>query len=95
MDDFRLIPTTRNVWIAIWAKHKNELVLFSSFSNPNGTFHGGAGKRGEMWSTYGISGCDYPLIEIRTTWEIHQDRPHERMYEQEEYYLCLALKSDN
>jgi hypothetical protein len=54
-------------------------------------FHGGAGERGRMDTSYGFKGCDWPLIEYRTTWEIDHETPYKRINEQHEYWLCIPI----
>ena len=83
--------TTPEVWRAIKAEHGKELQVFSSFSNPDGEFMGFSG-RGEMMTEYGFPGSEVPLIGIRTTWEISENREHGP--ESHQYWLCTPVSDD-
>lgn len=84
------ITTSAEVYAVIFARHKDQLVPLSSFSDPDGTFHGGPGDIGRMDTEYGFKSADAPLIGISTTWEIlfngsnfyNGERTHQ-------YWLCL------
>jgi len=95
MNDYKTVATTPEVWAVVHASHHNELVPFSSFSNPDGTFNGGCGQRGEMFTAYGFKGADYPLMEAKTTWEIDRETPYKRINEQHRYWLCLPTREDD
>lgn len=94
MGDYKTVPTSPEVWAVIKARHHADLVVFSSFSNPDGTFHGGCGQQGEMFTAYGLKGADYPLMEARTTWTIDREQPHTRVDEDHKYWLCLPVKEE-
>lgn len=91
MPDYKRIKTSAEVWAVIKARHP-ELRVFSSFSDPEGSFMGGSGTVGRMETAYGFSNGDYPLMEARTTWGINHDEPHKRMNEEHEYWLCVPIK---
>ncbi len=95
MPDYKTIPTTPEVWAVIKARHHADLSVFSSFSNPDGTFIGGCGQHGEMFTAYGFKGADYPLMEARTTWDIDRAEPHKRINEEHKYWLCIPIKEED
>lgn len=90
--EYRKVTTSAEVWAVIKAKHGKDLVVFSSFSDPDGTFCGGSGGTGRMETAYGFVNADYPIMEAKTTWEISLDQPHKRINEAHEYWLCLPIK---
>jgi len=97
MRNYKRIPTSAEVCAVIRVRHSKELTVFSTFSDPDGTFNGGPGEFGRMETSYGFNGfnCDYPLIEYRTTWEIDHDQPSKRVNEKHEYWLCVALVDES
>lgn len=90
MADHILIPTSAEVVAVIRARHGKDLQPFGSFSDPDGTFNGGAGEVGRMETSYGFRHCDFPILEIRTRWDIDQVSPHKRLNETHEYWLCIG-----
>ncbi|GAB3416858.1 hypothetical protein NX774_12005 [Massilia agilis] len=94
MRDWKRIPTSAEVAAVIRARHGKELVVFSSFSDPDGTFNGGAGVRGRMETAWGFSGADAPILEARTTWDIDIEQQYGRANEKHEYWLCAAKTDD-
>ena len=92
LHDRPAVSTSAEVWAVIRARHFPQLKVFSSFSDPDGTFQGGPGDKGRMETTYGLEGADYPLIGARTTWTIDREKPYRRMNEQHEYFLFIAMK---
>lgn len=90
MSEYKKIKTTPEVWAVIRASHP-DLIVFSSFSNPDGRAFGGAGENGEMQTAFGVSGCDYPLIEAVTRWDIDQEQPYKRINEVHHYWLCVGI----
>lgn len=85
------IATSAEVWVAIHARHHNDLEVVSSFSDPGGTFNGGPGIVGCIETMYGLKGADLPLVGAKTTWKIDQEKPYQRN-EAREYWLVLAMK---
>lgn len=94
MSDYRKMPTSREVWAVIRARH-NDMVVFGSFSDPNGDQFGGGGTQGKMFSSFGFKNADYPLIEAETTWDIDPENPHRRQNEKHQYWLCLPKKEED
>lgn len=95
MNDYQRIPTSAEVCAVLRARHHADMGVHSSFSNPDGTFNGGPGERGVMETAYALKGCDWPLIEYRTTWAIDPDAPHKRINEQHECWLCLPIAEES
>jgi hypothetical protein len=94
MSEYNKIPTSAEVCAVIRARHNDGMTVFSTFSDPDGTFNGGSGERGRMDTAYGFKGCDWPLIEYRTTWEIDHSTPYKRVNEKCEYWLCIPLRDE-
>lgn len=92
MAEWKRISTSAEVAAVIRARHGKELVVFSSFSDPDGTFNGGAGERGRMETAWGFKGADAPILEARTTWDIDPEHDYRRINEQHEYWLCAATQ---
>jgi hypothetical protein len=86
--DYQKIPTTKAVADAIRAAHGEQLKPFASFSDPTGTFMGGPGEVGRMETGFGIDGTDYPILWIRTTWNIVPDGGDTN--KEHRYWLCVA-----
>jgi hypothetical protein len=90
MRDYVRIPTTPEVWAVIHASHKGRIQVYSSFSNPDGTFQGGPGERGVMETEYALGGTDFPILKARSEWDIGPDG--KRSNETHKYWLCVAVK---
>jgi hypothetical protein len=80
MSDYRKVETSAEVWAVIRARHP-ELVLF-----------GTASFEGDIFTSFGFKGADFPLMEARTTWEPDPERPSHRVKEQHRYWLCIPIK---
>ena len=80
MKDYRTVATSAEVWAVIRARHP-ELVPF-----------GTASFEGDMCTSFGFKGADFPLMEARTTWEPDPERPSHRINEQHRYWLCIPIK---
>lgn len=94
MSEYSQIVTSAEVWAVIRAKHHDQLVVFGSFSNPDGNFNGPSDK-GEMFTSYGFVEGSCPLLEARTTWTIDREKPSKRIDEVTEYCLCVAVDSED
>jgi len=95
MSDFVRVTTSAEVWAVIRARHGKDMVPFSSFSDPDGTFNGGPGEVGRMETTYGFAGSDFEFIGARTTWDIDPSRLHVRVNEEHRYWLSLPKKEQS
>jgi hypothetical protein len=90
----KYIPTSAEVIACIRIKHKDDLTVFSSFSDPDGTWQGGAGETGRMITEYCFKFQSIPLFKMETTWEIG-DTSWDRKNEKTEYWLCVAEKEED
>ena len=79
--------TSPEVWAVIFARHKEDLEVTSTFSDPSGTFMGGPGEVGRMETCYHLRGADFPLLGARTTWDIGE-KPHDKRRHQ--YFIFIA-----
>jgi len=93
LSDYYKIPTTREVWAVIHASHPN-MEVFSIYSAPEGNSHGDL-DQGVMETAYALKGCDFPIIEARSTWERNRVVKYERKNEKTEYWLCVAKKEND
>ena len=92
MNDYIKVPTTREVWAVMRASHGDKLRVFSSFSDPDGTFQGGPGERGVMETGYGLEGTDFPILWARSDWDIVADGKRDN--ESHKYWLCVARRQE-
>ena len=90
MSDYRRAPTTKEVWAVIHASHP-DLKVFGSYSAPDGDRFGNP-SQGKMFTSYGLDGGDYPLIEAETTWDIDAAKTYKRNNERHQFWLCLPIK---
>lgn len=84
--DYLCVETSAEVWAVIQARHRNQLRVFSSFSDPSGTQFGGGGTEGRMETTYGFARGDHPVIGAKTTWTIDGEVRGER---QTTYFMMI------
>lgn len=90
MTEYSRLITSAEVYAVIFARHREQMKAFATFSDPTGTFNGNSGERGRMDTVWGIEGCDYPILEIRTSWDIDPEKSYVRLNEVHEYFLCMA-----
>ena len=83
----KVILTSSEVFAVIYAKHKDELTVFSSYSNPTGT--DGLTNCPQMFTEWGLRNSDFPIIGKETTWDAG-DKASERVNEINTYWLCVA-----
>jgi hypothetical protein len=81
MKDYKTVETSQEVWAVIHARHS--LVPFAT-----------ASSEGDMFTSYGFPGADFPIMEARTTWEVDPERPSHRINEQNRYWLCVPIKEE-
>ena len=89
--NYKRIQTTSKVYTAIYTQHLRELVVFSSYSAPDGDQFGNP-SRAKMLTEWGFDGSSAPLIGHRTSWDVKDDS---RETETVEYWLCVQKKGSN
>lgn len=89
--DYKTEPTSAEVWAVIKARHGKDLKVFGSYSAPDGDFLGDPSIC-KMFTSYGFSNGDYPIMEAETTWRTNPEKRHERINETTKYWLCLPVK---
>lgn len=87
---YKKMATSAEVWAVIRARHNKDLVVFGSYSAPEGDEFIGDSS-GRMDTSYGFKDGDFPLMEASTTWSIDREKPHERIDEITEYWLCVPI----
>lgn len=92
MTAYKRIPTSAEVYAVLRARHGKEMGVYSSFSDPDGSFNGGS--VGCMETEWAIKGSDTPILSARTTWEIDPEATYKRINEQNEYWLCYPTRSE-
>lgn len=85
----KYVPTSAEVIACIRIKHKDDLGVFSSFSDPDGTWQGGPGGTGRMMTEYCFKFQSIPLFKMETTWDIGV-LSWCRENEKTEYWLCVC-----
>lgn len=91
-NDYTRIPTSPEVYAVLRARHGDQMRVYASFSDPDGTFNGGPGEVGRMDTIWSIDGCDFPILEVKTTWDIDFERPHHRVNPKSAYWLLIGRK---
>lgn len=81
--EYKLIPTTPEVYTAIYGAHWRHLKPFFTVSEPTG----GAGGKARMYTEWGFEGADYPTISIDEVWYSDVEQPSQR---NEEERKCLG-----
>lgn len=82
MSDYRLVETTKEVGDAIRKAHP-ELKVFSCFTETVGNCI--------AMTTWGFEGCDFPILEVETTWCSRLSEPHIRYDERTRFWLCIGI----
>jgi hypothetical protein len=70
--DWDAVPTSSGVFDAIQSCHP-DMKVFSSMSDPKGTAFGGSGELSVMETTWGLPGADFPLVGMRSTWNLNSE----------------------
>lgn len=94
MTDYSRLITSAEVYAVIMARHRDQMVSFATFSDPHGTFNNGPGEVGRMDTVWGIAGCDYPILEINTRWDIDPTQSYKRINQTSLYFLLMAEKEE-
>lgn len=87
--DYKLIPTTREVYGTIYAEHCSQFQVFATISQPNGNPHGDP-ERAHMYTEWGFKGCDFPTIAVEKTWQVNREDPSQRVEYDIQYFICVA-----
>lgn len=94
MSYFR-VPTTYEVYRQILDEHAKdkhegarELSVFSSCTDHVGEF-----GRPHIFTSWGFSGADYPLVEARSTWDSYEQYLNDMQSGKFEYWL-ICVKDD-
>lgn len=93
MGSYKTVSTSAEVWAVIRARHP-EMRVFGSYSAPDGDQFGDP-RVGKMFTSYGFTEGDYPVIEAQTTWDIDPEKPYYRANEKHEYWICLPKESSD
>ena len=92
MSDYKKIRTSPEVWAVIKARHP-ELVVFSSYSAPDGDEFGDRSIC-KMMTEYGFPDCDMPIIGAETTWKKHPTNKYIKDQEKHEYWICVGVNDE-
>ena len=90
--EYKKIPTTPEVWAVIRASHR-ELVVFSTYSAPDGEPHGNPDKC-RMMTEYGFKDFEFPTIGAETTWNKDPECSWGKLSEKHNYWLCVAVHDE-
>ena len=88
MSEYKRIETTPEVWAVIRARHASVMVVFSTYSDPQGEHNGNTS--GRMETAWGFPGASVPTLYAKTTWDIDPEFSYKRGNEKHEYWLCVA-----
>lgn len=85
------VVTSVEIYVSIFARHGDDLSVFSSFSNPEESH---LSKQLQMETVWGFCNADYPLMAHRVTWD-KGEKEYKRYNEVHEYYLCIPAKEED
>ena len=91
--DYKLFPTTRDVYETIYGVHFSQFCVFATISQPDGNPHGDP-DRARMYTEWGFKDADYPTIAIDETWQVNRYHPHQRIERNVQYFICVARRSE-
>lgn len=74
------IQTSPEVYSVIYVRHKKELVVHSSFSDPTGNGHTFSTGKPEMVTEWGFKDADTPLIKAVSIKDNEQVKDYETNY---------------
>ncbi len=89
--EYRQVKTSPEVWAVTKIAHP-DLVVFSSYSAPDGDFYGNPDVC-KMFTEYGLPNSPMPLIGAETTCNRNPDRAG-RENEQHRYWFCIPLADE-
>lgn len=91
--DYKLIPTTAEVYMAIFSQHAADLVPFGTISQPDGNPHGDP-EQARMYTEWGFKNTDFPIIALDETWRHDREHPGVRNDSERKYFVCVARNRD-
>ena len=94
MLEYKRLATSAEVWAVIRAKHSEDLGVFSTISEPEGSPYGDS-RHCRMMTEYGVYGADTPIIGAETTWQKHPVNERERVDETTKYWLCVVNNNED
>ena len=89
---YKEIETSAEVVAVIWAKHRKELIVFESYTDPDGTCPMGNGMP-KAETAWGISGSSDPLFRTVHTWETGEDW-YTKTKEKVVHTLCVPMNEE-
>lgn len=89
MINYVRIPTSAEVYAVVMARHRDDMVAYGSFSDPDGTFNGGPGEVGRMDTMWALRDTDFPILEINTRWDI-EPGGIQRRNQTSDYWLIVG-----
>ncbi len=81
-----LIPTSSDVYYAIREAHHKDLIIFSSYSAPEGDQYVDPTK-GVLSTAWAFKDSDRPIIKTTVEWDIDEDNPDSRKNVKSSYWL--------
>jgi hypothetical protein len=89
-DAWKAIPTSREVYAVIRARHADELNVYGSSTAMEGNeLHP---RQGYMYTSWGFKGADFPLMEAETTWDLNPENLTDQPNRVDKFWLCVPKK---
>lgn len=82
------LPVTVEVFRALRKQYGDIWKVFSSYSAPDGDYHGNPNE-GVMMTEFGLDQFEHPIVGAETKWDIDREHPHERKNLRERFWLCI------
>ena len=86
------IETSAEVYAVIKARHYDDLVVFGSYSAPEGSEFS---NQCEMYTEWGFKHADLPLMALRTTWDKDPEISYKRINQVTKYWLFVIEQSND
>lgn len=80
-DELDKIETSKEVFLAIWKRHKKDMRVFASYTSDR-----------EYETAWGLTAADYPLIHYLAKWEGFNGKS-ERVNETKRYWLYVNAEN--
>ena len=81
--EWKRIPTSESVWLAIRTQHQEVLKPFATIS-----------EECHMMTEFGFDGCDFPIMGADTSWRYEGGEPI-RIDEASRYWLCVGIEEQD